>query len=196
MQLGGNHDYWHVVRTGKDGLRMLCDRREDMVYLGYDACGVPVTDKAHVRLVHPSGGTAYAKSYRLQKFQESQAIEALQEAIREEESPIITMIVMGHLHQAIYLPTMPMIGLMPGGFEGQTNYLKRKGLVPDIGGTVLKLHVDDSGKVKIVTHIWMPFLETKDDWKEWPLPDVMELDFEPDEFDVLFSVEDLNEEGD
>jgi hypothetical protein len=79
-QLGGNHDWWHVVNAGLDPVKMLADRREDIEYLGYDVNGLWLTDKVYVRLWHPSGGVPYAKSYRLQKGIETQSSEALKAA--------------------------------------------------------------------------------------------------------------------
>jgi hypothetical protein len=187
--LGGNHDWWHVTASGMDAVRMLCDKRDDMMYLGYDVCSIPLTDNAHMRLWHPSGGTAYAKSYKLQKAIENQSLEALLAAIDEETSPKVSILIAGHLHQAVWVPSAPIYGGMVGCFEGQTNYLKRKGLYPDIGGVIMRLQFNDDGRINHIGFNWVPFREIEDDWKDFPVPTVADIDFAPDELDTVFTVE-------
>lgn len=187
--LGGNHDWWHIAYTGRDGNWLLCQRRDDMHYLGYDSASVPITDRAHLRLTHPTGGVPYAKSYRLQKSTEAQAIEALQEAIRKEESPLVSIHVAGHLHIAVFLPTMPVVAAHVGTFQAQTSYLKRKYLMPDLGGVVMKLTVGDDGRVGSVQYIWRPYMEIKNDWAAWGLPDFKEGPRQPDPIETIFSFE-------
>jgi hypothetical protein len=187
--LGGNHDYWHISVTGRNGVKIFCDQREDMKYLGYDVASVPLSDKAHIRVWHPTGGVPYAVSYRLQKGMEGNYKEAMQEAINQDEVPITSMLIAGHLHIAVFLPTLPIMGLHPGCYEAQSNYLKKKGLFPDLGGTILKLRLGDDGKVKWVNYIFIPALEIKDDWKNWPLPDMEDTDYDVDDLDALYSVE-------
>jgi hypothetical protein len=187
--LGGNHDWWHVKNTGIDALRKLCDRRSDMVYLGYDACDVPLTDKTTLVLWHPSGGVSYARSYKLQrKGQEPQAMQELRNAIREERSPNIRMIISGHDHSVCLLPDLPVPAVMAGCFEGQTNYLTQKGLVPAIGGWIFELVVNDAGDIARFKSEWIPFHETHDDYKEWHIPVVEELSFEAEELEVLYEI--------
>jgi hypothetical protein len=187
--LGGNHDFWHVTASGVDAVRVLCDRRDDMVYLGYDVCSVPLTDNAHLRLWHPSGGTSYAKSYRIQKAIENQSLEALTMAIEEEDSPKVSILMAGHLHQAVWVPSSPIYGGMAGCFEGQTNYLKKKALFPDVGGVIMALTFNDNGRISDIGYRWVPFTEIEEDWKNFPVPEIQDLDFSPDELDTLFKLE-------
>jgi hypothetical protein len=115
--------------------------------------------------------------------------EAMQEAINQEEVPITTMLIAGHLHIAVFLPSLPIMGLHPGCYEAQSNYLKKKGLFPDLGGTILQLRLGDNGRVKWVNYIFIPALEIKDDWKNWPLPPMEDTDYDVDDLDALYSVE-------
>lgn len=188
-QLGGNHDFWHVVHTGIDAVRVLCDQRDDMIYLGYDVCGVPLTDKTHLKLWHPTGGAGYSKSYKMQrKGQEPTAMIALREAIRQEESPKVSIILMGHLHISLFLPTAPIYGIATGCFEAQSNFMKRLGLIPDVGGTILEFEIGDDGRIKSINYKWRSFHEIDKDWQNWPIPEVKELDFSPDNLDTLVEV--------
>ena len=214
FELGGNHDWWHVVNAGLDPVKMFCDRREDAHYLGYDVNGLWLTDKVYLRLWHPSGGVPYAKSYRLQKGMETQSSEALKKAntsaleinrilveqagkhkgdmkaamqmIGELKTAVSSVLIAGHLHIAVWMSEPPMMGLHPGCFEGKTNYLKRKGLDPSIGGVVLRFLVTDGGLVQRVEHTWIGFDEVENDWKNWPMPEAeVSLD-EAEEMEALY----------
>lgn len=89
--IAGNHDLWWVKKCGADIVRDICNRRENLHYLGSD-CEDLMIGKLRVRMRHGSGGTAYAKSYRLQKYLDS---------IPADELPHILQ--MGHIHQAFYM---------------------------------------------------------------------------------------------
>jgi len=186
--LGGNHDWWMVSATGKDAVRLLCEKREDMHYCGYDSHSIALTDNTYLKLWHPGGGQTYAKSYPVQKFIANQALNALNNAIQAEENPKVGIIAGGHIHISVWVPSHPVMGGIMGCFEGQTNYLKRKGLYPDIGGVILELTFDDAGRVKHSAYHWIPFYEVEDDWKNHYVPEVEELNFGPDQFDTIFEI--------
>jgi len=185
--LGGNHDWFHVTANGHDPVRILCSQRDDMIYCGYDMVTLPLTEDANVRMWHPSGGMPYARSYRLQKGLESQAYADLRAAIAKNRTPKVSALIAGHLHMAIVVPLLPIIGVHPGCFEGQSNYLKRKGLTPDIGGTILTFRLTDAGQIQRVGWDFFPFDEIENDWKNWPVPPEQSNPFESDEVRVLFS---------
>ena len=178
--LGGNHDWASVVKTGLDPIRMLADRRPDVHYLGYDVNRLWLTDKVYIRLWHPSGGVPYAKSYRLQKGIETQAFEALKQAIATQDPSVTSALIAGHLHISLWLPELPIVGLHPGCFEGKTNYLKRKGYEPAVGGTILRFLVTDNGRVQRIEHTWVAFDEVQDDWMNFPIPELPESAYDAD----------------
>ena len=185
--LGGNHDYWHVVNSGIDAVAKLCAGREDMVYLGYDVADIPLTDRVDIRLWHPSGGVPYAMSYRLQKALEQTAFEELTRAVTENENPRLRILLAGHMHIEVKFNRGPMLAAQVGCFEGMTNYLKRKGLYPQIGGSIFKVWLTDSGLIQRVEYTFMPFNEIEDDWKFWPIPPSTSVLEDPDEIGVIFS---------
>lgn len=170
FKLGGNHDAWHISKNGLDIVRMLTERRDDMVYLGYDVNDIPLTDRASVRLWHPGGGGAYALSYRLQKGTEQMAMDELHRAIEENDNPNLRIILAGHMHTEIKFQSGPLVAAHVGCFEGQTNYLKKKGLYPTIGGAIFKVRLTDSGLIQRIEYTFIPFTEVEDDWKNWPVP--------------------------
>jgi hypothetical protein len=185
-EIGGNHDYKHIRVAGLDGLRMLTDRREDIHYLGYNVGSVPLTPNAHARMWHPSGGVAYARSYRTQKGLEAMGFEALREAMREEMPPVTSLLMVGHLHLTGYTPEPPLHGFLSGCFEGQTGYLKEKSLHPHIAGILLGLKFDRKGRIYQVGYEPVFFEEIDDDWKNWPQPEPKELDLTPDKMGLVF----------
>lgn len=187
-QLGGNHDYWHIMNSGIDAVSNFCKRREDTVFLGYDVADIPLTDRVSIRLWHPTGGVPYALSYRLQKGMEQLAFEELTRAVESNENPKVRFLLAGHLHVEGKFHRGPMVAAQVGCFEGQTNYLKRKGLYPSIGGAIFRVRVTDAGMVQRVEYTFVPFTEIDDDWKNYPTPPgTSDLD-EPDKTDVLFAL--------
>lgn len=88
--ISGNHDLWWVKQCGCDIVKDICDHRDDLIYLGSD-CEDLMIGKLRIRLYHGSGGNAYAKSYKVQKYLDS---------IPVNERPHILQT--GHTHQAFY----------------------------------------------------------------------------------------------
>lgn len=88
--VAGNHDFWWIKRSGSDIVKDICERREDLTYLGSDCEDIKI-GKLKIRLFHGKGGNAYAKSYKLQKYLDSIAV---------SERPHILQT--GHIHQAFY----------------------------------------------------------------------------------------------
>ena len=62
----GNHDNWWYKSAGSEILKSIASKRDDIVYLGPDVADLKI-GKLKVRLFHGAGGSAYAKSYKMQK---------------------------------------------------------------------------------------------------------------------------------
>jgi biotin operon repressor len=186
--IGGNHDYWHIVNAGIDSVALFAESRDDSLFLGYDVADIPLTDRASVRMWHPTGGVPYALSYRLQKGLETLAFEELYRAIEENEDPKVRILIAGHLHVEVKFHRGPMVAALAGAFEGQTNYLKRKALYPTIGGQIWRIRLTDNGLVQRVEYTFIPFTEIEDDWKNFPVPDQGEIMGEPSRVEPLFNL--------
>lgn len=184
--MGGNHDWWHVIANGLDPLRILSNRRPNFVYMGYDTATIPLTDRVKVRLWHPGGGQAYARSYRLQKGMEAQAYEDLTEAMLNETMPDVTVLVAGHLHSLVYVPIGPMHGFQAPCFQGKTNLEKRKGLTPQIAGLILRFLLTDGGQIQRVEMTPIFYEEIANDWESYLVPDVQQDEYGPNAMDVVF----------
>lgn len=186
--MGGNHDDNHLRISGLDPIRMLCEKRDDMVYGGYDVWGIPLTEKTYIRLFHGKGGLAYARSYKLQKGIESLAFEALREAMREDMPPIVSMLIAGHWHLTNHTPEPPLHGILAGCFQGQTDFMKTRNMSPHIAGVILQLKVNKQGKISEFAHRPLHFEEIDKDWLNWPVPSIEDPDKEPDDVGLIFSV--------
>jgi hypothetical protein len=188
--IGGNHDAWHITNSGIDPLRAFAQERDDVYYLGYDVADVPLTDRVDIRMWHPSGGVPYALTYRIQKGLESMAFEELSKAIAANENPKLRFLLAGHLHVEAKFNRGPFVAAVVGCFEGQTNYLKRKGLYPEVGGSIFRVWITDSGMVQRTEYTFIPFQQIEEDWKNWPVP---QTDFpgfgSVDSIDTIFSLE-------
>jgi predicted phosphodiesterase len=120
-------------------------RREDMQYLGQYAAYVEFAPGVRMYLLHPDGGMPYAISYRPQRIAAGFA---------GGEKPNI--MVMGHLHQVEYLFERNIHIIQPGCFEAQTPFLKRKGIMPKIGGWIIEVKIRD-GSIVSFKPTFFPF---------------------------------------
>lgn len=194
-KLGGNHDWWHVMASGIDAVHKLCAMRPDFRFLEYDQADIPLTDKVNARVWHPTGGVPYALTYRLQKGVEQMAFAELNRAILENQHPKLRLILSGHLHIEAKFESGPYLAMHPGCFEGQTNYLKKKGLVPVVGGAILKLHIGDNGLLLQTDYSFIRAdrlvgkQELHDDWMNWDVPSREEVLGEADNIDPMFVLE-------
>lgn len=167
--LGGNHDYSFIKRGGGYNIvSVVANKRSDIHYVGFDEVTIPILNNVDVLMAHPSGGIPYSVSYRLQKNIESITIGELQNVVRGvKEKPTIRFVLLGHLHIQMQAMFGSIWGAQCGTFEGQTSYLKRKGLVPCIGGYIVKASLGKNGLLKNFESKFYLFDEIEDDWKNY-----------------------------
>jgi hypothetical protein len=167
--LGGNHDYSFIKRGGGYNIvSVIASKRSDVHYLGFDQATIPILQNVDAMLVHPSGGVPYSISYRLQKNIEQITISELQNVVRGvKDKPSIRFVLLGHLHIQMQAMFGSIWGAQCGTFEGQTNYLKRKGLIPSIGGWIVKASLGKNGLLKNFESKFYIFDEIQDDWKNY-----------------------------
>lgn len=187
--LGGNHDWSSVRSNGVDPIRLMCNARDDFVYCGYNVVDIPVTDRFDVRMWHPVGGVAYARSYRMQKGMETQAFQTLLQAVSEEDVPKGKLLLAGHFHINMCLSIGQMVGVHPGCFEGTTTLMTTKALMPELGGCVVRLFLRDDGWLETIGWDWNPFKEIVDDWKAYPRPPILDDDYKPEVMGQQFTLE-------
>lgn len=131
----GNHDLSFHKNAGVDIGKILTSQRPDLEYLGQDEADLVMetpSGKAIVRLTHPGGGTAYAISYKSQKY-----IEALSGG----EKPNIVL--MGHFHKAECLPMYRNVCSVQGGtLQSQTRYMRSKNSAAHVGFWIIEFNVE------------------------------------------------------
>lgn len=173
--LGGNHDHSTVKSMGLNPIKYLAQLRPDVIPYPFDQADVALLPGVDLRLWHPGGGVAYARSYRMQKFVAELAFAELSKFVAEaQEKPTIRFVVQGHFHQQIQLMFGSAIcGLMAGAFAGENNLTKRMGVTPTISGTILRAWLDTDGRLKDFTAKVCLFPTIPDDWKNYrhTLPD-------------------------
>jgi predicted phosphodiesterase len=167
--LGGNHDYSFIKKGGGYNIiSTIASKRPDIHYIGFDQATVPILKNVDLMCVHPSGGVPYSVSYRLQKNIEQVTISELQNVVRGvKDKPTIRFVLLGHLHIQMQAMFGSIWGAQCGTFEGQTNYLKRKGLIPCIGGWIVKASLGYNGLLKNFESKFYIFDEIQDDWKNY-----------------------------
>lgn len=159
--IAGNHDDSFVQSAGADICREICNRRDDMVYLGrYVADILLNNDKTRFRIHHGGGRGAYAISWKLQK-----CIEALS----PDDKPQVYLL--GHFHRAYQLFLRNIHGFEVGCFQAQTPFAKRFALpqTPAPGGWIIEYEVRETWGIDAIRPIFVPYyVSNKDDWKNYP----------------------------
>lgn len=131
--ISGNHDDWWYQSTGSDIVKSIAQRRDDIVYLGPDAANMKL-GKLRIRLFHGIGGSAYAKSYKLQKYVD---------AIPKKERPHILQT--GHVHQAFYYLQDGTHCFQTGCLQDPSRFINSMGLIGERSCWWSTIHMDDKG---------------------------------------------------
>lgn len=156
----GNHDLKALNQTGVDvgnlivnGTRVNGEHvegRDDMVYLGQYYARIKFKHGCSLDLVHPDGGMAYARSYKIQKY-----IDALEGGSKPN------MLALGHLHINGYFCYRNIHALMAGAFQDQNEFLRRKGIQPNKGGWIVEFKIAKDGSVESFKPQWVAFYDSK-----------------------------------
>ena len=139
--ISGNHDHSWWKHAGTNIAKRICDRRDDMVYLGRTGAYVagPDGDPYFAYLFHPTDGTAYALSYKDQKSSE---------ILYPGHRPQLHFT--GHYHKwnwceiggTHFFQTMTM--------DGQTDWMKSKRIQAVVGAMIVEFNISKTGRVNRV----------------------------------------------
>ena len=124
---------------------LIANKREELVYLGQFQADIELNG-IKFRLMHHDKGNAYAISYAGQKIAEQ---------IASGNKPDILLL--GHLHTALYFWYRNMHILSCGTFQGQTPFLMRKGLNPAVGGWICEARMGNENPLVALETSWIPF---------------------------------------
>lgn len=147
----GNHDDSWINESGVNVVRRIADQRPDLEYIGRDSCYLTI-EGLRTYVVHPDGGTSYAKSYKAQR---------LVEALPERSG--VQLAIMGHYHTYGVFKIQNTVVVMMPCFQGQYPWLVRKGLYPTIGGVIIDLYYDDDVVTRF-SHTLIEYPERPKDW--------------------------------
>ena len=151
--IGGSHDYSFYKDGGMDILKKLSEKSSDIKYLGQSGAFLNFGD-IRTYMMHPSGGVPYARSYRFQKTIEQ---------FKPQDKP--NMLFCGHLHITLELPSYRNVaGFQLPCFQTQTQYLREKGLNPDIGFLVIEIIPDEKGIASFKTDWHINYVPVEGDY--------------------------------
>lgn len=131
--IAGNHDLWWIRQCGADICKDISNNRDDLIYLGSDCEDLKI-GKLRIRLYHGTGGNAYAKSYKLQKYLDS---------IASEERPHILQT--GHIHQSFYMKQGKTHCFQTSCLQDLTPYERSKGFTSDKSCWWVDVYMDNNG---------------------------------------------------
>lgn len=151
---GDDHEGWYANRHGIDvGRRFQQTARDmgrtDLVYLGYmESDIVYQTDggQCRVRITHPGGGSAYADTYMAQKL-----VEACDPLLRPQ------VWLYGHYHKSVYDQIQRVHTIGGGCLTDSSLFMRKKRLRSDVGGWIVELRLDETGRVSEFRPQWFPF---------------------------------------
>lgn len=135
LMISGNHDLWWIKNCGSDIVADICKQREDLTYLGSDCEDIKI-GKLKIRLYHGKGGSAYAKSYKIQKYLDT---------IPSEELPHILQT--GHTHQAFYFKQGKTNCFQTSCLQDLTPFERSMGLSNDKSCWWVDVTFDNKGNV-------------------------------------------------
>ena len=144
----GNHEATFIKTCGADMGKMLEQRRSDLTYLGHDLGDIKL-DKTFIRLRHGSGGNAYAKGYKLQKYCET---------LPTNDMPNI--ILQGHFHYSAYFKNRDIHCFNVPSLQGYTPYAKSLGLPQEMGFWLITCDLDSKGNIVSIIPELYQFEET------------------------------------
>lgn len=141
---GDDHEGWYQQRTriiiGKHLVHKAREiGRNDLVYLGYMEGHVELAStkgSAHMLVMHPGGGSAYAESYAAQK---------IAEAFQEGEKPDIALL--GHYHKMNYGIYRGIHCLQTGCGQDQSTFMRKRKIKAAVGGCLVEMHQAPEGHV-------------------------------------------------
>ena len=147
--IGGNHDLSFFKDGGSNIVRQICDARPDLVFLGQDAAHLTV-EGVRMYVFHPDGAGSMAR------------FKAVANSLPAAKD--VRLLIVGHTHQYAAAQHKTTTILQVPCFQGRYNWLARKGLVPDIGGVLVDIWLDDDGRIERIAHEVKFYDEVSGDW--------------------------------
>jgi predicted phosphodiesterase len=141
--IDGNHDRSFWKDAGNNTGKKISQNRADLVYLGYQEAEIVLGDpengkKATVRIFHGEDGSAYAISYRPQRY--------LTELPGKHKPD---MLIMGHYHKAETLYYQGVIAVQAGTTQRQTPFMRGRRLSAALGFWIINMTINETGIARV-----------------------------------------------
>jgi hypothetical protein len=159
--IGGNHDNAHWKAAGVDVVERLCDMSRWFNYLSpgqggsRNSVGWLRFRNLLVEVCHPHMGSAYAFSYRGQKWIE---------ALSPENKP--HLVVMGNFHKPLWMEYRNVSFFQLPAFQSQSGWMASKALVSVVGSVIVDVGTDPRGMAPSTTHEFL--IERVPREGDWP----------------------------
>lgn len=150
LEADSSHGGWYKSKgnMGLDIGKELEQKISNYEFIGYDEQDIKLDNKLVIRLRHPGGGTAYAISYKMQKYIES---------IGGGDKPAI--VGQGHFHKANYMFYRNVHAFDGGTLANQTPFMKKIGTPAHVGYWIIDATVDKNGGVASIKQEFVPFYD-------------------------------------
>jgi predicted phosphodiesterase len=152
--ISGNHDDWWLIDGGPDMIADVCDKRDDMTYLGR-SLGYLTFKNTVIEVIHMDSGSAYAYSWKMQKHVES---------LSAERKPDVCLL--GNFHKFCALMYRGVLGIQLPSFQRQTGWMAGKSLVSEVGGVIVEIGLQPKGIAPLTKFETVYFAEPIDE--DWP----------------------------
>lgn len=139
----GKYLQLHAEEAGRNDLKYLSHVEADVEFLTRDGEGSTIC-----KVMHPGGGSSYARSYTSQKIVES---------FQGGEKPHI--LIMGHYHVSNYMLERNIHCISMPGFEDQTIFARKKRLRMDVGGGLMEFKQQPNGTVSRFRIEWNMYFD-------------------------------------
>jgi len=147
----GNHDLWlkKKANVGFDVGKTLEQKLKNFTFLGEEEADVKLARNVIMKLFHPNDGSAYARSYKIQKLVES---------FEGGKKPNILL--QGHYHKAGYDFIRNVHAFDAGTIMGQSRWMRGKKLSANIGFWLLDIYFGKQG-VDRLSMTFVPYYKEK-----------------------------------
>lgn len=146
LGINGNHDLWAKQKRdiGANVGKMIAQRVENYHHLGDWEADI-LANGLRIRLFHPADGTAYAISYKIQKY-----VEQLNPGTKP------ALILEGHYHKALYMFLRGIHCFECGTLSGQTEWMRGKKIQANKGFWILDAEFGKKGRLGRITPEFYP----------------------------------------
>lgn len=150
IEAQNSHSGWYNSKAnqGVDIGAELAKNCKAYDFIGYDEQDLVLDNGLKIRLRHPGGGTAYAISYKMQKYVES---------IGGGDKPNI--LTQGHFHKSNYLFYRNIHNFDAGCLQNQSPFMKKKGTPAMLGYWIIQADWDKSIGVDRIISQFRPFYD-------------------------------------